>query len=160
MQPFLVFLRYDVEFFKNILIMNDKLIVVKPFNSLNKGDVFTFSDGRYICSTEQISDGTCVKDNLDYSMSTKSTVILSKYTADALVDMGYLSAPKAENNSDKKDRDSVFKEMDNLLSKYYDRISNIDEEFEDAPTCLKNEAEVTTLNLIKVLKHLKEFENA
>ena len=135
--------------------MSNKLIVVKPFNSLQKGDTFVLNNGKYICSIKETTDGTCVKDNMDYEMTTTNTTVLSVDTAKSLIESGYL-----KDEIEKKSEKTVFDEMDGLLSAYYDRIANLDEEFKDAPTCLKNEAEVTTLNLIKVLRHLKTFKNA
>ena len=135
--------------------MNNELIVVKPFNSLQKGDTFVLNNGKYICSIKETTGGTCVKDNMDYEMTTTNTTVLSVDTAKSLIESGYL-----KDETEKESEKTVFDEMDGLLSAYYDRIANLDEEFKDAPTCLKNEAEVTTLNLIKVLRHLKTFKNA
>lgn len=135
--------------------MSKTLQVIEPFLFMNVGDIFELSkDGKsYITETNEEVNGSNSSDTIESSYYSRFTI--STEYAKQLIKDGYLSEV-ADDSANKFI--NIFDEIDSLLDKYNTELMNINEEFKDAPTCLKVEKTTVLRNLIKVLTHLKSLK--
>ena len=124
-------------------------MVVKTFFVMEAGDTFEKTgDGSYasVYSTEYSSASA---DGDDVQSAYTSRYEISESYAKSLINDGFLK--------EVKDRDNfvnVFDEIDKLKSLYADELKSLDEDYANAPSCLKIEKKTVLENLSKVLDHL------
>lgn len=135
--------------------MNKILHVVEPFFDMEVNDTFELNDDgtAYVSKrTEEFHKSDCDNINsIDASYST--TFSISTDTARDLINDGYL---KPGGKDDKFV--NIFDEIDNLSLKYTKDLANLDNDYKDAPACLKIEKQTVLANLIEVLNHLKSLK--
>lgn len=137
--------------------MAKTLIVTKPFFTLDAGDTLELTkDGDMYEALYNEEIGNSVDSGADVYGSYSSSFKISQSYAKELMDQGYL---KAEANDESKAQFvNVFTEIDNLINKYSNELSNIDKDYKDAPQCLKVEKNTVLSNMITVLNHLKNLK--
>ena len=81
-----------------------------------------------------------------------ATLKISANYAQELVKAGYLQVPTYEN----KGFINVFDEIDSLLAKYNEDLSNVGSE--DMPECMRVEKTTVLKNMVKLLEHLKSVK--
>ena len=127
--------------------MNAKILkVIEPMFSLLPGDILELTDDgtSYIA---EISDS-----DFNELEVVSATLKISANYAQELVKAGYLQVPAYEN----KGFINVFDEIDSLLAKYNEDLSNVGSE--DMPECMRVEKATVLKNMIKLLEHLKSVK--
>lgn len=132
--------------------MNNTLKVIKPFSFLEKGDTLELNENGMYQSVYR-SEYSTSDENCDNAASFTSIFEISKETAESLIRGGFLSQ-----ESEKDDFINVFDEIDTLIGKYSEELSNIDRDMKDSPACLKIEKETVLSNMIKLLGHLNSLK--
>lgn len=124
-------------------------MVVKPFFVMEAGDTFEkTSDGSYasVYSSEYSSSDA---EGGDVQSAYTSRYEISESYAKNLLKDGFLK--------EVKDRDNfvnVFDEIEKLKNLYSNELETLDEDYANAPSCLKIEKKTVLENLSKVLNHL------
>lgn len=124
-------------------------MVVKPFFVMESGDTFEkTNDGKYVSvySSEYSSTDA---DGCDVASTYTSRYEINESYAKSLLKDGFLK--------EVKDRDNfvnVFDEIEKLKNLYSNELATLDEDFANAPSCLKVEKKTVLENLSKVLNHL------
>lgn len=131
----------------------NKLIAKKSFGSITIGDTFEWDDKRN-CYVNVFTDEYGESDaKHTESFKIVSEILLDKNDVESLIKYGIL-----EEVVEKNDFVNVFDEIDNLLNKYSEELSQIDTTMVDAPECLKVEKRTVLANLSKVLNYLKSLK--
>lgn len=131
--------------------MAKTLKVIVPFMGLEEGDVFEF-DGKFYVA-QQNEDYLEHDGDIDtFQASFNARCTLSESYAKSLIEQGYLA--DVEDKAEKTQFVNVFDEIDNLIEKYNDSLSSIDD---NTPPALKVEQITVYSNMIKVLEHLKSL---
>lgn len=123
---------------------------------METGDSFEYSDETQMYVSKHNEDFHRHHDGGDTMHSSySSTFSISTDYAKELIKEGYL-----EEITDKPASDfiNVFDEIDSLISKYDDELSNVDEDMATFPECVKVEKKTVLNNLITVLDHLKSLK--
>ena len=129
--------------------MTNTLMVVKPFFVMEAGDTFEKTgDGSYasVYSSEYSSSDA---EGGDVQSAYTSRYEISESYAKNLLKDGFLK--------EVKDRDNfvnVFDEIEKLKNLYSNELETLDEDYANAPSCLKIEKKTVLENLSKVLNHL------
>ena len=124
-------------------------MVVKPFFVMEVGDTFEKTcDGSYasVYSSEYSSSDA---EGGDVQSAYTSRYEISESYAKNLIKDGFLK--------EVKDRDNfvnVFDEIEKLKNLYSNELESLDEDYANAPSCLKIEKKTVLENLSKVLNHL------
>lgn len=139
--------------------MTKTLKVVKPFYVMEVDDTFELSeDGQSYVSkyNTEYSSANSDGDNVVEAKYNSIFTISVEY-AEELVMGGYLEevTPVTE-QQDGPTFVNVFSEIDNLMSKYAKKLSQLNDQ--DLPACMKVEKETVLRNMIKVLDHLKSLK--
>lgn len=133
--------------------MTNTLMVVKPFFVMEAGDTFEKTgDGSYasVYSSEYSSSDA---EGGDVQSAYTSRYEISESYAKSLIKDGFLK--------EVKDRDSfvnVFDEIEKLKSIYDQELETLDEDFANAPSCLKVEKKTVLENMKKLLNHLSDLK--
>lgn len=128
-------------------------MVVKPFFVMEAGDTFEKTgDGSYasVYSSEYSSSDA---EGGDVQSAYTSRYEISESYAKSLIKDGFLK--------EVKDRDSfvnVFDEIEKLKSIYDQELETLDEDFANAPSCLKVEKKTVLENMKKLLNHLSDLK--
>ena len=131
--------------------MAKTLKVIVPFMGLEEGDIFEF-DGKFYVA-QQNEDQLEHDGDIDtFKASFNARCTLSESYAESLIEQGYLA--NVEDKAEKTQFVNVFDEIDNLIEKYNDALSGIDD---NTPPALKVEQITVYSNMIKVLEHLKSL---
>lgn len=131
----------------------NKLIARKNFGSITIGDTFEWDDKRN-CYVNVFTDEYGESDaKHTESFKIVSETLLDKNDVESLIKYEIL-----EEVVEKNDFVNVFDEIDNLLNKYSEELSQIDTTMADAPECLKVEKRTVLANLSKVLNYLKSLK--
>lgn len=139
--------------------MSKTLVTIKPFFVMEEGDTFQLTgDGKYYKS--EYNEEYCKSDdnNSEIETSYKSEYCISLDYAKTLIEGGYLKEPYDDKCNKNYSYVNVFTEIDNLLDRYNIELENIDEDYADAPECIKVEATTVLNNLVKTLTHLKSLK--
>lgn len=139
--------------------MSKTLVTIKPFFVMEEGDTFQLTgDGKYYKS--EYNEEYCKSDdnNSEIETSYKSEYCISLDYAKTLIEGGYLKEPCDDKCNKNYSYVNVFTEIDNLLDRYNTELENIDEDYVDAPECVKVEATTVLSNLVKTLTHLKSLK--
>lgn len=133
--------------------MANKLTVIKPFHVMEQGDTFELTDkGTYVSNYEEnYNEYTCGDDMIS---SYKSSMELSENFANYLVKEGYL---KSVSETESKFV-NVFDEIDKLIDTYSRELSDLNENCNELPACMKVEKETVLANMMKVLSHLNSLK--
>lgn len=128
--------------------MNAKVLnVIEPMFSLLPGDTLVLTDDgtSYVA---EISDS-----DFNECEVVSATLKISANYAQELVKAGYLQVPTVFEN---KGFINVFDEIDSLLTKYNEDLSNVGSE--NMPECMRVEKTTVLKNMIKLLEHLKSVK--
>lgn len=158
MQPNYIFWRYVVEIsikYLKISNMTKILKVIKPFFVMDVDDTFQFSeeDGVYVSSYSVVHNEDSDKNN-SVTSSYSSEYRISPEYAESLIAEGYLEEVTQTKEKDSAAFVNVFDEIEDLVASYKSELSQLNEDFKDAPACLKLEKQTVLTNLITVLNHL------
>lgn len=128
------------------------LRVIEPFFVMETGDSFVWDDETQMyvsIHTEEFhkSQDTDSEINSTYN----SNFSISANYADELIKEGYLEPVDGE---EKKNFVNVFDEINRLINKYTDELTNLQEDMANMPECLKVERTTVLNNIISVLNHL------
>lgn len=136
--------------------MSKTLKVIKPFFVLNVGDVLELSeDGRFYVSTYREEFNGSGVTSTDISSTYESKFNISVNYAKELIEDGFLMEAT---NEDTKPFVNIFDEIDTLIAKYTKDLSEVNEDTDDIPMCLRVEKTTVLNNIIKVLVHLKNLK--
>lgn len=135
--------------------MQKVLKVIEPFFMMNEGDTLEMSkDGNsYTFSSDVENTEYNDSDMSQYSRHYTEYTISSDY-AKSLIEDGYLAEVKEEQTS--TPFVNVFDEIDNLIGKYKEALSEADSEMEHP--AVYHEKVTVYNNLIKALTHLKNLK--
>lgn len=143
-----IFLKYEK--------MAKTLIVTKPFFTLDAGDMLELTkDGEMYEASYNEEIGNSIDSGADVYGSYSSSFKISPSYAKELMEQGYL---KTEDDDNKTTFVNVFTEIDNLIGKYSGELKNIDNDYKNAPQCLKVEKTTVLNNMLTVLNHLKNLK--
>lgn len=137
--------------------MEKTLKVIKPFFVMEEGDMFERTENNTYVSeykSEYKLDNDMFKGLHDFSSTYNSRFEISADYAAALVELGHLEEVKEKSN----DFVNVFDEIERLAKEYDTDLDNLDEDFKDAPACMKLEKETVLKNMLKVLEHLHSLK--
>lgn len=127
--------------------------VIKDFESLKKGDTFIeLEDGNFELTKEVATDTVYYK----YSM------IVDPSTIETLNEGGFLLDEVAKQDSACCEKLNALNEyIDEMIKTYDEDYDSLMQEYEEGNVqpCVKVEAETVHYNLVKVLKHLKDYIN-
>ena len=126
-------------------------MVVKPFFVMEAGDTFEKTgDGSYasVYSSEYSSADA---EGGDVQSAYTSRYEISEGYAKSLLKDGFL---KEVSQKESKNFVNVFDEIEKLKNLYNSELESLDEDYANAPSCLKVEKKTVLENLSKVLNHL------
>lgn len=90
----------------------------------------------------------------DFKSSFSSVFTISPEYAEELIADGYL----CETEKPKEKFVNIFSEVDRLIGQYNSELNTIEEDYKDAPDCIKVEKRTVLNNIIRVLEHLKSLK--
>ena len=155
MQPFLKFPRYGSVKQLKTLDMTKILKVIKPFFVMEIGDNFEFdSNTNQYKSVYSEEHNESNDENSTMMSSYNSEYTISEDYAKMLVDNGYLTEVGSKENT----FINIFDEIQNLLIKYNNDLTDVLNSTDDTPQCLKVEKETVLRNMIKLLTHLASLK--
>ena len=155
MQPFLKFPRYGSVKQLKTLDMTKILKVIKPFFVMEIGDTFEFdSNTNQYKSVYNEEHNESNDENSTMMSSYNSEYTISEDYAKMLVDNGYLIEVGSKENT----FINIFDEIQNLLIKYNNDLTDLLNSTDDIPQCLKVEKETVLRNMIKLLTHLASLK--
>lgn len=127
--------------------------VIKDFESLQKGDVFNeLENGNFELVKEVTSD----------TVYYKYTMHVDRTTIETLYEGGYLIDESAKQDSACCDKlTELSNYIDDMIKTYDEDYDSLMSEYEagNVQPCVRVEAETVHYNLVKVLKHLKDYIN-
>jgi len=134
--------------------MSNILRVIDPFFITEVGDTFTLSEDGDTYEFQKNEEFHKAGDESDINSSYSATFKISTDYAKQLIKDGYLEEVSPKEN---KSFVNVFDEIDNLIKRYAEQLSNIDLDMADQPQCVKVEKTTVLTNILSVLNHLKEL---
>lgn len=138
--------------------MSKTLRVVEPFFTMDEGDTFELSeDGKSYVSAKNEEFHKHGDEKGDVNAVYTSAFTISADYAKVLVKEGFLEEIFAKDTTEQTFI-NIFDEIDNLIIKYNNELTNIDTSFEGEPECLKVEKITVLKNMIKLLNHLKSLK--
>ena len=134
--------------------MRNTLRVIEPFFTAEAGDTFILTeDGNY--SSQRSEEFHKAGESSELNAQYNSTFSISKEYAKQLVKEGFLEEIKKE--ADNKFV-NIFDEINSLIVKYENDLSNVEMDMKDAPQCLKVEKTTVLTNILEVLNYLKSLK--
>nr|DAQ78744.1 MAG TPA: hypothetical protein [Caudoviricetes sp.] len=135
--------------------MTKILKVIKPFFVMEIGDTFEFdSNTNQYKSVYNEEHNESNDENSTMMSSYNSEYTISEDYAKMLVDNGYLIEVGSKENT----FINIFDEIQNLLIKYNNDLTDLLNSTDDIPQCLKVEKETVLRNMIKLLTHLASLK--
>ena len=135
--------------------MTKILKVIKPFFVMEIGDTFEFdSNTNQYKSVYNEEHNESNDENSTMMSSYNSEYTISEDYAKMLVDNGYLIEVGSKENT----FINIFDEIQNLLIKYNNDLTDLLNSTDDIPQCLKVEKETVLRNMIKLLIHLASLK--
>ena len=135
--------------------MTKILKVIKPFFVMEIGDTFEFdSNTNQYKSVYNEEHNESNDENSTMMSSYNSEYTISEDYAKMLVDNGYLIEVGSKENT----FINIFDEIQNLLIKYNNDLTDLLNSTDDIPQCLKVEKETVLRNMIKLLTHLTSLK--
>lgn len=135
--------------------MTKILKVIKPFFVMEIGDTFEFdSNTNQYKSVYNEEHNESNDENSTIMSSYNSEYTISEDYAKMLVDNGYLIEVGSKENT----FINIFDEIQNLLIKYNNDLTDLLNSTDDIPQCLKVEKETVLRNMIKLLTHLASLK--
>lgn len=135
--------------------MTKILKVIKPFFVMEIGDTFEFdSNTNQYKSVYSEEHNESNDENSTMMSSYNSEYTISEDYANMLVDNGYLTEVGSKENT----FINIFDEIQNLLIKYNNDLTDVLNSNDDTPQCLKVEKETVLRNMIKLLTHLASLK--
>jgi len=134
--------------------MSNILRVIDPFFITEVGDTFTRSEDGDTYEFQKNEEFHKAGEESDINSSYSATFKISADYAKQLIADGYLEEVSPKEN---KSFVNVFDEIDNLIKRYTEQLSNIDLDMADQPQCVKVEKTTVLTNILSVLNHLKEL---
>ena len=135
--------------------MTKILKVIKPFFVMEIGDTFEFdSNTNQYKSVYSEEHNESNDENSTMMSSYNSEYTISEDYAKMLVDNGYLTEAGSKENT----FINIFDEIQNLLIKYNNDLTDVLNSADDTPQCLKVEKETVLRNMIKLLTHLASLK--
>lgn len=135
--------------------MSKTLKVIEPFFNLEVGDILELSaDGKDYVIERNAEHNEMSANGGDFRSAFTSKFSISVDYAKQLVDDEMLEEVKAQETTFV----NVFNEIDNLLNKYSEELSNLNKDMANMPECLKVEKSTVLQNLVKVLSYLKSLK--
>lgn len=132
--------------------MSKTLRVINSFFVMEEGDTFVLSEDGKFYSSERNEEFHKAGDKNELNSTFSSTFNISIDYAKHLIEEGYLEEVEP---TSKPGFVNVFDEIDNLINKYQNDLSNIDADMAGEPQCVKVERITVLKNIITVLNHLK-----
>lgn len=134
--------------------MSNILRVIDPFFITEVGDTFTRSEDGDTYEFQKNEEFHKAGEESDINSSYSATFKISADYAKQLIADGYLEEVSPKEN---KSFVNVFDEIDKLIKRYTEQLSNIDLDMADQPQCVKVEKTTVLTNILSVLNHLKEL---
>ena len=134
--------------------MSNILRVIDPFFITEVGDTFTRSEDGDTYEFQKNEEFHKAGEESDINSSYSATFKISADYAKQLIADGYLEEVSTKEN---KSFVNVFDEIDKLIKRYTEQLSNIDLDMADQPQCVKVEKTTVLTNILSVLNHLKEL---
>lgn len=135
--------------------MTKILKVIKPFFVMEVGDTFEFDSNTNQYKSVYSEEHNESNDENSTMMSLyNSEYTISEDYAKMLVDNGYLTDVESKTNT----FINIFDEIQNLLVKYNNDLTDVLNSTDDIPQCLKVEKETVLRNMIKLLTHLASLK--
>ena len=134
--------------------MSNILRVIDPFFITEVGDTFTRSEDGDTYEFQKNEEFHKAGEESDINSSYSATFKISADYAKQLIADGYLEEVSPKEN---KSFVNVFDEIDKLIKRYAEQLSNIDLDMADQPQCVKVEKTTVLTNILSVLNHLKEL---
>ena len=135
--------------------MTKILKVIKPFFVMEIGDTFEFdSNTNQYKSVYNEEHNESNDENSTMMSSYNSEYTISEDYAKMLVDNGYLIEVGSKENT----FINIFDEIQNLLIKYNNDLTDLLNSTDDIPQCLKVEKETVLRNMIKLLTYLASLK--